>query len=152
MQSTYAYLPIDRRRGSALPAFDRGVVLFADISGFTHLTQTLTDRLGPRRGAEAATHHLNTVYGSLVHTVHGRGGSVVSFSGDGMLYWFAGGDAMAAAARQAVAAAARGARTTDPRYAGHRWAGPGDATLSDYRSCRRDGSRLRVYAARCADD
>lgn len=105
MLSAQAYLPSDRRRGAALPELDRGVVLFADISGFTHLTNSLVERLGPRRGAEEATHHLNTVYTALVRVIHAAGGSVVSFSGDGMLCWFAAGDDLAATARRALGVA-----------------------------------------------
>ncbi|HXF63604.1 MAG TPA: adenylate/guanylate cyclase domain-containing protein, partial [Caldilineaceae bacterium] len=92
MQSALPYLSIDRRlalaTGVALPTRAHGAVLFADISGFTQLTNLLVELYGPRRGAEEATRHLNRVYGALIREVHALGGSVVSFSGDGMLCWF----------------------------------------------------------------
>ena len=51
-----AYLPQDRRRalalGHTLPDRTHGAALFADISGFTPLTEALAQALGPRRGAE----------------------------------------------------------------------------------------------------
>jgi len=39
----------------------RGTVLFADISGFTPLTEALVRTLGPRRGAEELARQLNEV-------------------------------------------------------------------------------------------
>ena len=52
----YLYLPQDRRvalaRGETLPDCTAGAALFADISGFTSLTEALHDSLGARRGAE----------------------------------------------------------------------------------------------------
>ena len=50
------YSPIDRRhalaRGQTLPERAEGAALFADISGFTPLTEALALELGPKRGAE----------------------------------------------------------------------------------------------------
>lgn len=51
-----AYLPGDRRRalaaGRELPDRVRGAAIFADISGFTRLTEELAREHGRRRGAE----------------------------------------------------------------------------------------------------
>ncbi len=86
------YLPMDRRQalaaGNSLP--DRGTasVLFADIAGFTPLTEALVTSLGPRRGAEELTRLLNTVYTALVSRVHHFGGSVVCFIGDALIGCF----------------------------------------------------------------
>src|SRR5690625_6534181 len=81
-----AYLPLDRRRALAtgvnLPERAAGSALFADISGFTALTNRLTESLGLRRGAEELPRHLDLVYEALTSTVHTLGGSVISFSGD----------------------------------------------------------------------
>ena len=108
-----AYLPSDRRRalarGETLPETSAGIVLFADISGFTPLTAACVEALGPTRGAEVATRHLNAVYDALVSEIHGRGGSIVGFSGDGMLCWFAQDDAGGAAGAARTAYAAAGA-------------------------------------------
>jgi len=50
----HIYLPQDRLRALArsesLPDRTCGAALFADISGFTALTQGLRESLGPRRG------------------------------------------------------------------------------------------------------
>ena len=51
----HTYLPQDRLRalayGETLPDRTSGSALFADISGFTPLTEALRDSLGARRGA-----------------------------------------------------------------------------------------------------
>ena len=56
MESLAAYIPTDRRyvlaRGVDLPTHTMGAALFADISGFTPLTEVLVQALGPQRGAE----------------------------------------------------------------------------------------------------
>ena len=63
--SNTSYLAPDRFRalisGSDLPQSAEGSVLFADISGFTPLTERLRERLGNRRGAEALATVLNRV-------------------------------------------------------------------------------------------
>ncbi|MEZ4556598.1 MAG: hypothetical protein R2854_09170 [Caldilineaceae bacterium] len=47
-ESLLAYIPMDRRqamaRGEELPEQSTGAALFADISGFTQLTETLSTR------------------------------------------------------------------------------------------------------------
>jgi adenylate cyclase len=87
-----AYLPQDRRRalarGESLPDRAQGAVLFADISGFTALTEQLRNALGPRRGAEELTRRLNAVYDDLIAIVERHGGSVIGFAGDAITCWF----------------------------------------------------------------
>jgi class 3 adenylate cyclase len=78
-------------RGEDLPDRMQGVALFADISGFTPLTEALVAALGLRRGADELTRQLNLVYEALIAQVHRYGGSVVSFSGDGITCWFQAG-------------------------------------------------------------
>ncbi len=96
MEALAAYLPMDRRqatvRGFELPERAEGAVLFADISGFTPLTEVLAQELGPRQGAEELTRQLNRVYGALIGEVHRVRGSVVGFSGDAITCWFDGDD------------------------------------------------------------
>ena len=90
--SLHTYLPQDRRQAMAngipLPDSTNGSALFADISGFVPLTEQLRHALGPRRGAEELTLHLNAAYTSLIATVERFGGSVISFAGDGITCWF----------------------------------------------------------------
>ena len=87
------YIPTDWRqalaRGEMLPEWTSGAALFADISGFTPLTEALTQALGLRDGAEALPRHLNLVYDALIAQVDRYGGSVVSFAGDAITCWFA---------------------------------------------------------------
>jgi predicted ATPase/class 3 adenylate cyclase len=89
-----AYIPIDRRlaiiSGQDLPDRMQGAALFADISGFTPLTETLARELGLRRGAEEVTRQLNLVYASLISLVDRYHGSVIGFSGDALTCWFDG--------------------------------------------------------------
>jgi class 3 adenylate cyclase len=93
---------MDRRqamaRGRALPARSEGSALFADISGFTPLTEALAQELGPRRGAEELTRHLNQVYNAVIAELHRYGGSVISFSGDAITCWLDGDDGRRATA------------------------------------------------------
>jgi adenylate cyclase len=90
--SLATYLPQDRlralARGESLPSLANGSVLFADISGFTHLTETLRELLGPRRGAEELTKYLDAVYTGLINEVEQDGGSVIGFAGDSITCWF----------------------------------------------------------------
>ncbi|MFQ5613726.1 MAG: tetratricopeptide repeat protein [Anaerolineae bacterium] len=96
------YIPMDRRqvlaRGITLPDRLHGAALFADISGFTPLTEALVRELGPQRGAEELTHHLNLVYDALVTELHRYGGSVISFSGDAITCWLDGDTGLRATA------------------------------------------------------
>ncbi len=91
MTTAHTYLPIDRRRALAtnvaLPEKMHGTVLFADMSGFTALTEALAQELGAKRGAEELTIHLNRVYDALIDTLHRFGGSVIGFSGDAITCW-----------------------------------------------------------------
>ncbi|MCL4295883.1 MAG: AAA family ATPase [Anaerolineae bacterium] len=94
MDSLEVFIPPDRRqalaRGEVLPNRAQGVVLLADISGFTPLTDTLVQELGPRRGIDELTQQLNRVYDALIAEVERYGGSVIFFSGDAITCWFAG--------------------------------------------------------------
>jgi len=98
------YVPIDRRYALAqnvsLPDRSHAAVLLADISGFTPLTETLVDALGPRRGAEELTSILNHIYTALVDEVHRFGGSIVCLIGDALVAQFLKDDG-----RRAIASA-----------------------------------------------
>ena len=98
---------MDRRQalfqGQRLPERARGTVLSVDISGFTPLSETLGQTLGPRRGAEELTRQLDAIFGALIAEVDRYGGSVIGFSGDAIACWFAQDDgAMAVAAALAM--------------------------------------------------
>lgn len=102
MDSLIAFVPMDRRlallEGRSLPDRTEGAALFADISGFTPLTEALVRELGPLRGAEELTRHLNLVYDALINELHCFRGSVIGFSGDAITCWFDGDDGSRAAA------------------------------------------------------
>src|SRR6476646_9203453 len=74
-----AYIPRDRRwalrAGRAMPDRVHGSALFADISGFTPLTEALAKELGPQRGAEELTRQLNLIYSRLIDEVDRYRGS-----------------------------------------------------------------------------
>jgi predicted ATPase/class 3 adenylate cyclase len=97
--SVAAYIPIDRfyalANGQDLPDRTTGAALFADISGFTPLTEMLARELGPRRGCEELTIHLNRVYNALINELHQYRGSTISFSGDAITCWFEGDEVSA---------------------------------------------------------
>ncbi|HSG42349.1 MAG TPA: hypothetical protein VLA72_04260 [Anaerolineales bacterium] len=90
--SLHTYLPQDRLRaianGTSLPGRTSGSALFADISGFTPLTEALREKFGTRRGAEELSKVIKVVYGALIHELEHYGGSVIAFAGDAMLCWF----------------------------------------------------------------
>jgi adenylate cyclase len=96
MQELSAYIPEDRRhamaRGEALPDRATGSALFADLSGFTPMTEALSRAYGPHRGAEELTRQLGLVFGELIDRVAAYGGSVIGFSGDAITCWFEGDD------------------------------------------------------------
>lgn len=61
----------------------QAAVLFADISGFTLLTERLAER-GPS-GVEALARILNEYFGQLIDIIHEYGGDVVKFAGDAVI-------------------------------------------------------------------
>lgn len=102
MEILTSYIPQDRchalARGTALPDRCQGAALFADISGFTPLSELLARTYGPRRGADELTLHLNAVYDALIGEVDAWGGSVIAFAGDAITCWFGGDDGLRATA------------------------------------------------------
>ncbi|MFL7868068.1 MAG: tetratricopeptide repeat protein [Anaerolineales bacterium] len=94
MKSIETYLPQDRLQALAankpLPDLVNGSSVFADISGFTALTEKLARTLGARRGVEELSQRLNNVYDALIGEVERYGGSVISFAGDSIIAWFEG--------------------------------------------------------------
>ena len=88
----HAYIPQDRlrtlARGESLPDRTEGSALFADISGFTPLTEKLTHEFGTRRGIEELSHRINSVYDAMIDEIDRFGGSVVNFAGDAVTCWF----------------------------------------------------------------
>ena len=102
MDKYSVYIPSDRLQEMAgqlaLPDRCQGTALFADISGFTPLTEALVRKFGPQRGAEELTRYLNQVYDSLITCLDHFGGTVISFAGDAITCWFDQDDGMRAAA------------------------------------------------------
>jgi len=76
-----------------------GSLVFADVSGFTPLTERLARR--GKVGAEELTDVLNAVFRKLLAVAGGYGGDCLKFGGDAILLLFAGDDH----ARRACAAA-----------------------------------------------
>jgi class 3 adenylate cyclase/tetratricopeptide (TPR) repeat protein len=114
-----AYIARDRRRalaaGREMPDRVTGAALFADISGFTPLTEALAAELGPQRGPEELTAHLDRVFHAIIAELDRRGGDVIYFSGDAITGWIDGDDgsrAVAAALGMQDAVRAIGTITT----------------------------------------
>lgn len=63
-----------------------GTVLFADVSGFTHMSEVLSV-LGAE-GAEILTEILNRYFAGMIGIVHSQGGQVLKFGGDAILCFF----------------------------------------------------------------
>src|SRR5512139_3787655 len=61
----------------------QAAILFADISGFTLLTEHMAER-GPT-GVETLARILNEYFGQLIDIIHSYGGDVVKFAGDAVI-------------------------------------------------------------------
>ena len=67
-----------------------GTLVFADVSGFTALTERLSRR--GRIGAEEIVETLNRVFGPMLGIAAARGGELLKFGGDALLFLFRGDD------------------------------------------------------------
>ncbi|MBA3745355.1 adenylate/guanylate cyclase domain-containing protein, partial [Sporichthya sp.] len=65
-----------------------GTMLFADLSGFTKLSEKL-QRRGPE-GAELLVTTINGVFEALLRVAYDNGGSLIKFGGDALLVFFDG--------------------------------------------------------------
>jgi class 3 adenylate cyclase/tetratricopeptide (TPR) repeat protein len=61
----------------------QAAILFADITGFTRLTERLAEK-GPT-GVESLARILNEYFGQLIDIIHEYGGDVVKFAGDAVI-------------------------------------------------------------------
>ncbi len=93
-----AYVAGDRRQALAsrveMPDRVRGAALFADISGFTPLTEALAKELGSQRGAEELTANLGRVFHAVIAELDRYGGNVIYFCGDAITCWLDGDDGL----------------------------------------------------------
>ncbi|GJD49091.1 hypothetical protein OPKNFCMD_1821 [Methylobacterium crusticola] len=84
----------------------RSAILFADMRGYTHLTDALTP--------EASVDLLNTYFDCLVPPIESEGGEVLKYMGDGLLAIFReSGDDLGGAAQGALSAAQTALRRLD---------------------------------------
>ena len=106
-----SYVPFRTRRALAdlagpqtepTTSHTRGAILFADISGFTALTEQLSAR---GDGAEVLSDVLERFLGRLVRELCARGGDVIKFAGDALMVLFDGAPDDRSCALRAVAAA-----------------------------------------------
>lgn len=66
----------------------RGTLLFADVSGFTKMSERLS-RHG-KVGAETITEVIETCFTELLEVAHSHGGTLLQFSGDAVLLFYRG--------------------------------------------------------------
>jgi class 3 adenylate cyclase/predicted ATPase len=108
-ETTISHLPAyvaeqvlcDPQPGRIGGRFILGTLLFADISGFTPMSERLS-RIG-REGAEEVTAIVNRYFGAMLDILQAHGGQLVKFGGDALLSLFADPDS----ATRAVLAASR---------------------------------------------
>ncbi|MEI7744620.1 MAG: AAA family ATPase, partial [Chloroflexota bacterium] len=97
-----AYISRDRRwalhAGRNLPDRVTGSAIFADISGFTPLTEALARELGPQRGAEELTASIGRVFHAVIGELDRFDGNVIFFAGDAITCWIDGDDGSRACA------------------------------------------------------
>ena len=77
-----------------------GTMVFADVSGFTKLSERLA-RAG-KEGAEQLVDTINSCFSALLADAYARGGSLLKFGGDAMLLWFEGEEHVQRACASAV--------------------------------------------------
>jgi len=99
-----AYVPRGVLKHLAIEPFTpvrsvEGTMLFADLSGFTRLSERLARR-GPE-GAELLVGTINQVFESLLRVAYDNGGSLIKFGGDALLLFFEGDQHPLRAARAA---------------------------------------------------
>ncbi|HYF62731.1 MAG TPA: adenylate/guanylate cyclase domain-containing protein, partial [Herpetosiphonaceae bacterium] len=94
----------DHPQSALQPSLDRiaAAVLFADVSGFTALTDRLSQR--GRVGSEDLTTILNASFGRLIAIVLAHGGDVVKFAGDAVVALWPIGDGQTLAGATRLAA------------------------------------------------
>ena len=68
-----------------------GTLAFADVSGFTKLSERLAKK-GGKAGAEQMTDVVNSLFGELLTVSARRGGEMVKYGGDAVLLFFRGDD------------------------------------------------------------
>lgn len=76
----------DPQPGRTTGAFWEGSLLFADLSGFTALSERLSV-LG-RQGAEEVSAVVNRLFAVLLHEVQARNGALLKFGGDALTVFF----------------------------------------------------------------
>ncbi len=81
-----------------MPDRVHGSALFADISGFTPLTEALAKELGAQRGAEELTANIGRVFHAVIEELDAYDGNVIYFAGDAITCWIDGDDGTQACA------------------------------------------------------
>jgi len=95
------------RRHRSVP----GTMVFADISGFTALSERLATK--GRIGAEELVETLSRVFGAIIDAAAERGGELLKFGGDALLFLFDSDDHAVQAASAAVEIRAELRRAAD---------------------------------------
>ncbi len=67
----------------------KAYVMFADISGFTNITEKLSEY--GKIGAEILTDTLNTLFAPVINSIYNSGGMITTFAGDALTAIFPGG-------------------------------------------------------------
>jgi class 3 adenylate cyclase/tetratricopeptide (TPR) repeat protein len=78
----------DPERGRVEGEFTYGTVMFADISGFTAMSEKLS--LQGKEGAEEVTRVINQLFTALLEVSDRYGGDLLKFGGDALLVYFGG--------------------------------------------------------------
>lgn len=95
LSTIVSYIPHSLMRLLLSPSFREGeptrytldaAVLFADVSGFSNLTDALVEK--GDEGSEEITRLLNACFGRLIAELEAEGGDVVKFSGDALTILF----------------------------------------------------------------
>eukprot|EP01029_Cantina_marsupialis_P002742 TRINITY_DN1261_c0_g3_i2.p1 TRINITY_DN1261_c0_g3~~TRINITY_DN1261_c0_g3_i2.p1 ORF type:complete len:330 (+),score=83.07 TRINITY_DN1261_c0_g3_i2:131-1120(+) len=77
------------------------VCVFADVSGFTALSEAMGAKHGPE-GAEHLAKHLNSYFGQMVKVISSEGGDIFKFAGDAMIVLWPDRDSLEVRTRRAA--------------------------------------------------
>lgn len=91
----------ERRFGDTRHQAVEGTLVFADVSGFTRLSERLA-RAGGKIGAEQMADVVDALFGDLLGVAGRRGGEMLKYGGDAVLLLFRGEDHHAGAAAACV--------------------------------------------------
>jgi len=89
--------------GRSQGRFHEGTVMFADVSGFTAMSERFAQAADARAGAEEITEIVNRYFEAMIGIAQTYGGDLLKFGGDALLTFYTGPEAALRACQAALA-------------------------------------------------